>query len=250
MHRTYIRKAENAQRAVLLVHGILGTPNHFRDLLPLIPESWSVYNILLDGHGGSAEDFSRTSMDKWKAQVDRQLDDILLTHRQILIIAHSMGTLFAIRQAIRRPEPVAGLFLLNVPLAPMLRPRTAADCLRLALGRPGKSASAQAMAADSGVALTPKLWKYIGWTPRFWELLEEVKATKKLLPQLHTPTLVFQSRHDELVHLSACKHLEGHPSITLARLEHSGHFAYAPEDTKRLQSALAQQLAALDALSL
>lgn len=241
-HKTYIRTAENAQTAVLLVHGIVGTPTHFRDLLPLIPEGWSVYNILLDGHGGKVEDFSHTSMEKWKAQVEKQLDEILLTHRRVLIIAHSMGTLFAIRQAVRCREKICGLFLLNVPLAPFLRPTTAVNSLFLALGKPRSTPSAQAMRAATSVTLTPKLWKYLGWIPRFLELFSEVSSVKTLLPQLKTPALTFQSRHDELVLMGACKFLEGHPYITNTVLEHSGHFAYSKEDMKLLHTALAQMI--------
>ncbi|MBR0324808.1 MAG: hypothetical protein IIX11_01590, partial [Selenomonadales bacterium] len=33
---------------VLMLHGILGTPDHFRELLPLVPETWSVHALLLD----------------------------------------------------------------------------------------------------------------------------------------------------------------------------------------------------------
>lgn len=241
-YKPYIRTAENAETAVLMVHGIVGTPAHFQELLPLIPESWSLYNILLDGHGGKVEDFSHTSMEKWKTQVEKQLDEILLTHRRVLIVAHSMGTLFAIRQAIRCPDKVCGLFLLNVPLTPFVRPAACANSVRLALGRPGNSPSAKAMQADCGVVLTPKLRKYIGWVPRFWELLTEVQATKRILSQLQTPTLTFQSRHDELVSFRSCKYLEDHPSITNTVLEHSGHFAYNVADMQTLQTKLGEMI--------
>ena len=94
------------------------------------------------------------------------------------------------------------------------------------------------MEAASSVQLTPKLWKYIGWTPRFWELLQECRATVKRLPQLKTPTLTFQSRHDELVSMRSCKYLDKHPYITNAVLESSGHFAYSKIDTVLLQRKL------------
>lgn len=114
----YYRIVSGAKTAALFVHGIVGTPAHFQDLVPMIPADWSVYNILLDGHGKQVEDFARTSMVKWKAQVSAQLDEILRTHAQVLIVAHSMGTLFAIDEAMKRPDKVKGLLLLAVPLAP------------------------------------------------------------------------------------------------------------------------------------
>ena len=44
-HSPYTRKGTGAN-AVLLIHGIAGSPGHFRDLTSAIPESFSVYNIL------------------------------------------------------------------------------------------------------------------------------------------------------------------------------------------------------------
>lgn len=241
-HAPYIRQVENAETAVLMIHGIVGSPAHFKNLLPLIPEDWSVYNILLDGHGGEVEDFAHTDMNKWKAQVHAQLDEILSTHKQVLIIAHSMGTLLAIQEAVCRPEGIAGLFLLNVPLTPFVQPKAAIQSVQMALGRPRNNCSARALEASGSVHLTPKLWKYIGWTPRFWELLQECRATIKRLPELKTSALTFQSRHDELVSIRTCKHLEGHPCITNTILESSGHFAYSKIDTHILKGKLKETI--------
>ena len=69
MHKEYKRIAEHPDKAILFIHGILGTPNHFRAFVPLVPEDVTVYNILLDGHGKGVRDFSKTSMRKWEAQI-------------------------------------------------------------------------------------------------------------------------------------------------------------------------------------
>ena len=47
-HVEYKRILKDARVAVLLVHGILSTPNHFRELIPLIPESYSVWSMVTD----------------------------------------------------------------------------------------------------------------------------------------------------------------------------------------------------------
>ena len=237
-YEPYIRVVPKADTAVLMIHGIVGTPEHFKDLMPLIPESWSIYNILLDGHGGEVEDFAHTSMAKWRCQVHRQLNRILATHRRVLIIAHSMGTLFAIREAIHRPEKIAGLFLLNVPLTPYVQPKTAAASFRIVTGKPRNNGATRAILSATGVHLSPKLWKYIGWPPRFLELLRECYRTIDRLPYLKTPTLCFQSRHDELVSMRGCKYLYAQPYITTTILESSGHFAYSKIDTVLLQRKL------------
>ena len=53
-------------------------------------------------------------MIEWKQQVKNALEELSETNNKIIIVAHSMGTLFAIQEAIEKP--VDELFLLNVPL--------------------------------------------------------------------------------------------------------------------------------------
>lgn len=236
--KPWFRVVPGAKKAALFVHGIVGTPAHFAGLVPLIPEDWSVYNILLDGHGKQVEDFARTSMEKWKAQVSTQLDEILQTHEQVLIVAHSMGTLFAIEEAIHRPDKVMGLFLLAVPLTPRVLPSAAVSSVKVALGlaRPGTPAGD--MLGDCGVHLSPKLWKYLAWLPRFWELILEAYGTRKKLSLITVPCCAFQSKKDELVSGRSYQILKAHPGIAVTLLPDSGHFCYKGNDLALLQSRL------------
>ena len=241
----YVRIVPGARQAVLLIHGIVGTPMHFRDLLPLIPEDWSVYNILLDGHGKQVEDFSRTSMKKWKAQVAAQLDDILETHERVLIVAHSMGTLFAIEESLRRPERISALFLLNVPLTPWVTPATWINSLRLAFGKVKPGTPAADMLEDGGIHLTRKLWKYLGWIPRFCELLVDSYRTKSKLTNISVPCIAFQSKNDELVSRRAYRILQMCSHIQTAELPNSGHFAYKGADLTLLQDTFSKTIETL-----
>lgn len=241
----YYRITDGAESAVLMIHGIVGSPIHFRELIPLIPENWSIYNILLDGHGGQVEDFAHSSMEKWRSQVSSQLDTILQTHRNVLIVAHSMGTLFAIREAIRHPNRVKALFLLSVPLVPgiTLRSQWNTTLAMLGLSKPGSLA--MNMTNDSSVHLSPKIWKYLGWIPRFLELLVLMHRTKKLPPQLTVPTLAYHCAHDEMVSHRSCKYLENLPSVRLTHLPDSGHFVYGKDDLALLQRDLSRLIASL-----
>ena len=241
-HNEYIRYIPGSKYALLMVHGIAGTPAHFRGLYPVIPEDWSVYNILLDGHSGTVMDFARSSMKKWKDQVEKQLAELLKKHQSVLILAHSMGTLFAIQAAIRHPDRIPGLFLLQVPLAPHLPLRTCISSLQVAFGRIKPGSPAEAMANGTALTLTPKLWQYLAWLPRFVELFREIAYTKKLLPKLAVPTRSYPSQNDELVSFRSLKYLEGHPYIANTLLPHSGHFAYSPEDLQILQTHLAEMI--------
>lgn len=69
MHQEVRRMVPGADRAILFIHGILDTPDHFLPFLQLVPPEVSIYNLLLDGHGGDVRHFSRSSMTKWETQV-------------------------------------------------------------------------------------------------------------------------------------------------------------------------------------
>ena len=234
-HKAYFREG-TGKNAVLMIHGIAGSPDHFRDLVPVIPPEYSVCNILLDGHSGTVREFARSSMAKWKEQVHNTLINLLERYEKVVIVAHSMGTLFAIQAAIQYPDRIPALFLLAVPTRPRVRLSTWITSLRVAFGKL-ESPKAQAMYGDTGIAITPRLWEYIGWAPRMAELLKESRKTRKILSRLAVPTLVFQSRVDELVSVRSCRDLT--PScMQTTLLQSSGHFVYGKEDAILLQTRL------------
>lgn len=241
-HKEYIRIAHGSKKAVLMIHGIAGSPAHFRELLPVVPEDWSVYNILLDGHGGKVADFSATSMKKWKAQVADTVKQLLQRHEKIVIVAHSMGTLFALQAAVDHPEQVASLFLLAVPLRVRIAPNMVEGTLRVALKKTEGFKMAEEMVDDCSIDLDEKLYRYIGWTPRFLELLEEIKRVRGILPRVRIPCVVFQSEKDELVSVESAQDLQRNRRMEVIMLKDSGHFAYRPEDLKLLQQRLREML--------
>jgi pimeloyl-ACP methyl ester carboxylesterase len=243
MHSEYVRHVQDSRFAVLMIHGITGSPRHFDMLLPEIPEDWSVYNILLPGHGGTVADFGASSMKKWREAAKAALELALQRHEKVLIVGHSMGTLFAIQGAIEHPDRVAGLFLLAVPLRPWVRFSSALTCLRLLLPVREDDVAAQALLQAAGTKLEPNPLKYIPWAPSMLELLGECRKVRKMLPQLGVAAKCFQSRVDEMVSMRSCKYLEPCAAVRLTVLEHSGHFAYGQEDVALLRRELADTVA-------
>ena len=242
-HREYVRIVPGADTAVLFLHGIVGTPRLFDSRLPLVhlvPEGWSVYSLLLPGHGGTVEDFSRSTMKNWKDYVWKIFDMLSRTHRRVILAGHSMGTLFALQLAVEKGERIPFLFLLASPICPQVTISAVSHCLDLIFpGKHGDPAHREAMSACGSVRLTKKIWKYIPWIPNLLALLREAKKTKNQLPELSVKTVVFQSRKDELVSRSSAKHLGRCPCVHLYELEHSTHFDYADADIRRVQQAFA-----------
>ncbi|MBQ9832853.1 MAG: alpha/beta fold hydrolase [Clostridia bacterium] len=230
-HCEYIRNQKDSKTAVLLIHGIVGTPDHFRDFIELIPKKWSVHNILLDGHGKGVKEFAASSMEKWKEQVDEHLQMLFAENERVIIVAHSMGTLFAIQAAVKYPQKIKKLFLLAVPLRVHMRLRVLLANMKVALNMGGNDATVNAMMRDCSVkTVGSRPWDYIGWAPRFTELLKEAKTVRKMIHLLQVPTFSYQSENDDLVSLKSCKYLDSNPNITNTVLCESGHFGYTEKE--------------------
>lgn len=69
-HREYLRRAEDDRFALLMIHGIVGSPVHFRDLMPAIPPHWSVYNILLTALRVTRPNLSPEDTAAWAMKTD------------------------------------------------------------------------------------------------------------------------------------------------------------------------------------
>ena len=240
MHQEYVRRVPGAKTAVMFIHGIVGTPNHFTDLLPLVemvPSGCTVYNVLLDGHGGTVEDFTHTSMNKWKSQVWRIFNDLQAGHEEVILVGHSMGTLFSLQLAAQHPDKIKRLVLFACPLYARVRLAALVNSTKVALNvvdtnNPQQVATAQAC----GVYTEKKLWKYILWLPRMLELLREIHDTRKIIDAVQIPVAAFQSCRDELVSNRAGKLLERNKWATVYYLKGSSHYYYDRKDMTQICS--------------
>lgn len=242
MHRTYVRIVPGAGTAVLMVHGIVGTPKQFDFLLETIPEDVSVLNVLLPGHGGSVKDFAKASMAQWKQTVADAMERLCTTHKRVIVVSHSMGTLLTAEAAERWPQVESFLFI-NVPLrvwvAPWLVPSAVLWCF--GIQRKNNRTDATLKLAASA---TPdkRLWRYLTWLPRFWELLVLCAQSRPRFETLQRRAYAFQSHRDELVLRSSSRHLLKNGNIRHVMLPDCGHFAYPEDAQAQMRHALRQLL--------
>ena len=233
-HQEFKRILPQADSAVLFIHGILGTPDHFDKLIALVPPSLSIHNLLLDGHGKTAKDFSKTSMEKWETQVQLAVCDLLRTHKNLYIVAHSMGTLLAIEQAVKYKR-IKGLFLLAVPIKAEPKMQMLHNALAVYRGNiPSNDRLATAALAACSIEQSKNPFHYLGWISRYLELFQKIRSTRKLLPHLHTPTIAIESRLDEMVAKNADQYLAKHSNMDVYTLEKSYHYAYNDRDWEKI----------------
>ncbi len=221
------------KRVILFIHGIAGNPNQFNILTGSVPEGTEKSIILLKGHGGSVDDFSRASMKDWQAQVDEAIDSLKKEFEEIYVAAHSMGTLFALQRA-DRPE-IKGLFLLAVPLKVRFKllPFFAKTKKMFVSALRGKGDNFEPC---YGIEADFRVWKYIRWIPNYMSLLSEIKKTREMVRsrmKLNKKCIVFQSLKDEMVDPVSFEYLrEIDTDVTM--LETSAHYEYSAEDLAKI----------------
>jgi len=219
---------------VLFLHGILGSPRHFDFFLPLVPENWSIWTLLLPGHGGTCGDFSRTNMGEWKCAVEKAIDELRENHDRIFIAAHSMGTLLAVMAAQKNPEKIAGIFALAMPLKIGFTAKAALSCLHAAY-RPAETDSPfqRATRECTSITLSKNPFAYVGWIIRFLELFSLSREIRREMPQLKIPCFAIQSSKDELVSLRSM-HYTGKAETLV--LHESSHYFYSSDDLETIKN--------------
>lgn len=222
-----------ARTAILFVHGILGSPGFFDFLLPDVPQGVAVYSVTLAGHCATARDFGRASMKQWKRQVADAVRRLRSEFSRVIIVAHSMGTLFAIRQAAEGQADA--LLLLNPPLGLHLSVRLITNPVKVFLGRISPD-DKWALAARRAYSIAPdaNLLHYIAWPARYLELFAEIRRTRPLVKQISVPTAVFYSAHDEMVSARTARMFP--PGAAIDFLPESGHYYYSPADEAKICS--------------
>lgn len=223
-----------ASTAILFVHGILGKPDFFDFLLPDLPRGIAVRSLTLVGHCASPRDFGRASMGQWKRQVDEAVHELREDFTRVIIVAHSMGTLFAIRQA---PQGMAdALLLLNPPLGLHLSKRLFTNPVKVFLGRISPD-DKWAVAARDAYSLAPDTnpLHYLRWPARYLELFAEIRRTRPLVRDIAVPAVVFYSTHDEMVSARTARMFP--PGVTTVDyLTESGHYYYSEADKTKIRS--------------
>lgn len=213
--------------AILFVHGIVGTPKHFDPYIPLVPKDWTISNITLKGHLGTPTDFGRASMKQWRDQFHEELIRLRSTHDRLFVVAHSMGSLFAIRESL--DTKIDAMFLLGVPMWARISKRLFKTVYKVGFDKV-KPSDEWTKAAQQlyGVDVDINVFKYLRWPARYVELFAEIRRTRPLVEKITAPTYVYISTKDEMASPKSAGFIRenGGENVKVTELVDSGHLYF------------------------
>ena len=234
-----VKKTNNT--AVLLVHGILGRPEQFKDLLPLIPKKWYIRNLTLKGHGSTPEELGKYPVSEWKAEVHREAAELCDNYEHVYIVGHSLGTIFAIQESL--VLPVGKLFLINVPLRVGITRRLFKLGFQVFFDCVDENDQFMVAAQKAyGVCLDRNIFHYRKWIFRYLELFSQIRQTRKIIGELSAQTMAFISAKDEMASPISGDILAEMTKAEVVVMPDSGHVYYAPEDLEVMKDCFTKFL--------
>jgi carboxylesterase len=206
----------NGAVAVLLIHGLTGTPAELRRVAQgLAKRGCTVFVPTLAGHCGDNADLRATRWSDWYASAQRAFAGIRALYPQVFVGGLSMGSLLSMVLAAQNPGQVAGLLLYSTtlrydgwnmtPLAPLtpllMRIPFGVHLCRFVEKSPfgiknprlRTIIEKQMLAGESGNA---GLLSMSGVSVR--ELHRLIAKVKQCLPGMRTPALVLHSKEDDI----------------------------------------------------
>lgn len=247
---------EGGPVAVLLVHGLTGTPSEVKAVGKAIARrGYTVHGVQLAGHCGTEADLLATGWRDWYRSVEDAFDRLKRRHKTVYVGGLSMGALLSLKLAADRPGEVGGLLLYSTTLfydgwaipwtRVLVKPALALgfarwvrfveappygikdDRLRARIAKSMLSGDS----AGAGNAATPGR--------SLQELHRLIAIVKKALPTIRNPALVVHARDDDMTSLRNAGYLAAAlgGDVEKVVLDDSYHMVTLDKDRDRLVEA-------------
>ncbi len=188
----------SGEEAVVFIHGISGSPAHFREMAENLAEAgYTARGVLLPGHGTKAEHLTRVTWHDWYDHCAEEIRALQETHRAVHVVGYSIGAALALELAAGLGS-LGRLVLLSVPL----NPRQSVTLMRLGFWLYSRVVSRFHANAPQFVDDTGAEFCYVyKTTPStiYRTLLDMVAQTKRTVLRVENPTLIMQSKTDKAV---------------------------------------------------
>lgn len=183
---------KSKEKIILFVHGIFSTPVEFTDFYNRYDkEDYSIYGIKLLPHSLDPKEYMKIKNELWQSQIDKLLDKLLDSYKEVNIIAHSLGCLLALRA--KNINKVNKLVL----WAPAIKKKISYTSIKVGL-EIGTDEYYEKLPEFSGVE-AKNLLDRVRLLRSTMYLFPAGRKAVKSLPYITTDTLVICSKKDESV---------------------------------------------------
>ena len=187
---------ENSKKIVFFIHGFMGSPNQFCELMEKVyNEGFSVVSILLPGHGSTGFEFAKSTVGDWESYLRKEI----LRYRdyeKVYFVGHSIGGLLALNMSLE--FNICGVVAISSPLKIYLLNLTA-NGKRLKILCSNKEKEPRKTYIKSFGINKPYLHTVILWIRVMFEPHKLMKKSKKILKNISVPVLTIHSKNDETV---------------------------------------------------
>lgn len=219
-HPAILKEHQNSDTAILMIHGIFGSPNQFSDMSEFFfHKGYTTQTILLPGHGGSTKDFADSRMYMWHGYVKLCVEKLKDKYKKVVLIGHSMGGLLSIDMAANFGVDAIVLIgtptsINTTPSAVNLRKKITNKDSNLNINeeklflykKPSIDVDIQEYAKAYSVN-APRLWESLSWSKPLLDLVDMCKNVSNLLPNINIPVMICQSKSDDTIGKSSFEEL-------------------------------------------
>lgn len=238
-HQPFFNEVSDAKGVVLFIHGIAEGPYQFKDLSNIANEKgYSTYAILLPGHGGTAENFSRINKRRWINCVEQTISRLIKDYHEVVVVGHSMGCLLTLLTSLNYPQ-IKKAFLISTPLKVKLSARGLKYSLKVARGKVEEDdLYAITLYRAWSIQRAKHLMTYLRWIPRYLDLFSLIRQTNKQLKQIKTPLAIVHCKDDEFVSDQSIRVFKTRLKCDydILKLYKSGHFYFTSDEKRRLNT--------------
>lgn len=246
-HIFILGRGDNAHAGVLFIHGFSATPQIFKMQIQALQEDgYTISAPLLPGHGTDYDDFAKASLDKWQQTVENAYQQLVLQCSKVVVVALSMGSSLSLLLANQHPE-IKQLILVNPAVYEI--PATWLPYKLEWLAKLIKKTRFSSKGADIKKA---DVYQYSYSALPLTAILALRKCmaiARKILPNVHTPTLIFNSTEDHVIGTRGAKRLfKALPSKekSLIWLNNSYHVATLDNDADVITNGIKEKLETLN----
>ena len=240
VHKAVLRENKDSDTAILMTHGIFGSPNQFEDMAKYFYEKgYTTQTLLLPGHGGTTRDFADTRAYTWRAYVKIAAQKLLENHKKIVLMGHSMGGLLSIETA--NELGCDALVLIGTPTSINASLTNARNVRRSVVGDLKHDDLNNEDITSLYSVDPPKAWEALSWSLPLMDLVDMTREIPTYLPNLDIPVFLCQSKQDTTIGQESIIELAvglNKTIVEVAVLEESTHSIFTPEERAILISRI------------